>query len=439
MRKSAKRKLIIVTVIVLLLLSLLIILNIRKKMLEKQARFDALNIPQADPSYLYTDTSIAKVDTMSTILALQDSMNTYYKYLNEENSSALAGIINKEYISENGLNENNLVSTLKNNQQNKAFYVTDAYYKEISFDHEYKYWVFGKSYTTDYKNVETEQFIVNLDFFNFTFKITPVGKKTEEEFNSYMNNVIHSDNGDTVVAENNVTSIEKNNYNGFTLSKGNDVLKNTIEIYAKYYYFLERTNPRLAYELLEDNYKNKKFGSYENFVKSNIVWANVDIEYIKQTTENGKNLFLGIDKRGTYYIFYETAPMDYKVILDSYTIPLEETANKYSESTDEEKVMMCLECIKEMINIRDVQSYLSRMNESFKQNNNINEETLKSYLSSKFYSTNKFEYESYKISGSSYIVTVRVTDANDNNNSFTINYVVKLNNDLTDFEFSYEL
>ena len=441
MRRSAKRKLIIILFIFILLISLLVVASIRKKYLEKKAKIDALNIPETTPSKLYTDTSIQEVETTALLLAAQDTVNKYYEYVNSNNAAGLMGVLNTEYIKSNNINSNNVISTLKTSNQNKKFFITKAYTKEVSFDHEYKYFIFGKSYTDDYKNVETEQYIANLDVHNLTFKITPMGSASEEEFNTYMDSIIHTDNGKVDVVDGNVTSIEENEYNKFSIVEGNENLKQTIENYAKYYYFLERTDTKAAYELLDDNYKNKKFGSYENFLKSSLVWKNIDIEYIKKTTENGKQVLIGVDKNGTYYIFYETSPMNYKVMLDSYTIPLEETAKKYAGASDEEKVTMCLECVREMVNLRDMQSMNKYMNTIFKDNNFSNQTTLSNYVMSKYYNNTKFEYLSYTLSGNSYIVKVKISDMdyNDDDHSYTNDYVIKLNNNLTDFEYSFNI
>ena len=441
MRRSAKRKLIIIAIIFILLIGLLIVASIRKKYLEEKARLDALYVPETTPSVLYTDTSIKEDETTVLVLAAQDSINKYYEYLNGNNSAALMAILDKDYANGNNITANNVVSTLKTSNQQKKFFIVKAYSKEISFDHEFKYFIFGKSYTDDYKNVETEQFIVNLDAFNKSFKITPMGKVTQEEFNAYMDKTIHTDDGKVAAVDGNITSIEVNDYNKFTMSTGNENLKQTIENYAKYYYFLERTDTKAAYDLLDDNYKNKKFGSYENFLKSSLVWKNVDLEYIKKTTENGKNVLIGVDKNGSYYIFYQTTPTNFKVMLDSYTIPLEETAKKYNEANDEEKVTMCLECVREMVNLRDLQSINNHMNSIFKENNFSDDTTLSNYVTSKYYNNTKFEYLSYSVSGNSYIVKVKVIDMdyNDDDHSYTNDYVIKLNNDLTDFEYSFNV
>lgn len=441
MRRSAKRKLIIILLIFILFISLLIVATIRKNYLEKQARIDALNIPDTTPSRLYTDTSVKEVETTALMLAAQDVVNTYYGYLNSNNTTALMDVLNKEYITSKGINTSNILENLKQSNQNKNFFVTKAYSKEISFDHEYKYWVFGKSYTPDYRNVETKMFILNLDVYNFTFKVTPMGSTTDSDFATYMNNVIHTDSGEYGVVQDKVTSIEKNDNNTFSIHEGNQNLKSTIENYAKYYYFLERTDAELAYKQLDETYRNAKFGSYENFIKSNAVWKEINIEYIKQSTDNGKNILIGIDKNGTYYIFKESAPMNYTVILDSYTLPLEETSKKYSEASNEEKVTMCLECVREMINSKDIQSMNKYMNSIFKANNFSDETTFKNYFTSKYYNNTKFEYLSYTISGDSYIVNVKVSDMdyNDDDHSYTTNYVVKLNNNLSDFEYSFNV
>ena len=275
--------------------------------------------------------------------------------------------------------------------------------------------------------------------YNLTFKITPMGQTTKQSYDSYIDSLIHTDNGKKTTIDDTVTSITVNNYNKFEIYEGNQDIKNIIENYAKYYYFLEMTDSSSAYNLLNTEYKNKKYGNYSEYQKSKLLWKNIDIQYVKQTVEKDKTLYIGIDKSGTYYIFLEKSPMEYEIMLDSYTIPLTETVDKYTSSGSVEKVCMCLENIKEMLNLRDYKTLYEYMNTTFKQNNYSTIDSFQRYVDSKYYSNNNFEYESYNVSGDSYIVKVKVSNASDTNSYFEINYVVKLNTSLNDFEYSFEI
>ncbi len=79
-----------------------------------------------------------------------------------------------------------------------------------------------------------------------------------------------------------------------------------------------------AYKLLNEDYRNKRFGSLEefnnyldNFVSEALYSNNVDrysVNYI-----NGKKVFNIYDDSGNQYIIKENSIMNYEVYLDEYT------------------------------------------------------------------------------------------------------------------------
>lgn len=435
----------IAKIIIIILILLLILLGciIGLKFFDEGEKSDnnEVHVFDENPPTLYTDTSIKEIETMSLLLANQDIVNKYFSYLDNNNSEALISILNKDYVAKNNLNSSNVINILNNDKGNFKFFAIKSYSKEISFDHEYKYWVYGKAYTNDYSKVVEKQFIINADLYNLTFKITPIGNVTLSEYEKSMNDAIYNNSEKVTIPTGNVTSIEGNSYNKFSVYEGTAGLKNTIKNYADYYYFLEVTDRSSAYNLLNSEYRNKRFGSLDEYIKSTIVWKDSDIEYVSDRLNDNKKQYVGIDKNGTYYIFIETSPMNYEIMLDSYTIPLNETVEKYKNTDDLKKACMCLEFVKEMINMNDYNALYSHMNSTFKQNNYNSVDDYKNYIKNKYYSINSFEYVSYKKSENNYIINVKVKNASSDKEDayFNVMYIVKLNNDLTDFEFSFSV
>lgn len=80
-----------------------------------------------------------------------------------------------------------------------------------------------------------------------------------------------------------------------------------------------------AYNSLNHEYRDKRFGSYENFVKyldgyiANSTYSTVIDRYSK-TQINGKKVFNIYDKTGNQYIIKENSIMNYEVYLDEYTV-----------------------------------------------------------------------------------------------------------------------
>ena len=144
---------------------------------------------------LYTDISSKRISSTAILLAVQDTINTYYSYNYSNNAAAIMGILDESYVEANKISQNNVYQYLKKENQDFKFFCIDAYEKEISFDHEYKYWVYGITYSDDYKTSETNFFEVNLDQYNSTFKLIPHGKISMEEYKNYVQEILKNDNG----------------------------------------------------------------------------------------------------------------------------------------------------------------------------------------------------------------------------------------------------
>ena len=83
----------------------------------------------------------------------------------------------------------------------------------------------------------------------------------------------------------------------------------------------------ISYNLLNEEYRNKKFGNiekyreYVNNVLSKSTYS-MEVEVYKIIYSNGVKFFDIYDKSGYHYIFKENSIMDYEVYLDNYTIEI---------------------------------------------------------------------------------------------------------------------
>lgn len=82
-----------------------------------------------------------------------------------------------------------------------------------------------------------------------------------------------------------------------------------------------------AYELLNQEYKNKRFDSYEKFetfINDRITLNTYSMEVDKYNVNiiNNKKVYNIFDKSGYQYIFKENSIMNYEVYLDEYTIEI---------------------------------------------------------------------------------------------------------------------
>lgn len=85
------------------------------------------------------------------------------------------------------------------------------------------------------------------------------------------------------------------------------------------YYDIER-----AYNLLDEEYRNKKFGSLENY-KNYVYSLNYEtynlVKYYK-TSRDGALVFGVYDNNGNFFAFKANGVMQYKVYLDDYTVEI---------------------------------------------------------------------------------------------------------------------
>lgn len=96
------------------------------------------------------------------------------------------------------------------------------------------------------------------------------------------------------------------------------------KIYLNDYIHIMYSDVNKAYTLLDENYRNKKFGSienYKNYIKSltNLSYK-VDSFYID---DRGKNKIYGVyDTNGNMFIFKTNGIMQYTIYLDDYTVEI---------------------------------------------------------------------------------------------------------------------
>lgn len=448
---KSKIRIILITIIFMCLIILALLLNVKLDNTEKIANNTESNnviiesdIEENNAPILYTDTSIHKLTSTSILLSLQDCVNTYNEYNFKGDGEAIYNIITADYIESNNINKGNIFEKFAKMSENRSFFAKNVYEKEISFDHMYRYYVYGDVYDSGYKKVESDLYVIDLDKYNLTFSMVPYGETNDSNYEKIINNLISKNSGNTTEVDfNNTESIEKNNYNSFEIKNGDNLTLAVLQDYFNYYYFLQNNDQQKAYNLLNDEYKSKRFKNeddYYNYAEKNPT-KNVDFAYIKlyNQDENNKK-YIGIDSKGKYYIAIETSPMNYKIMLDSYTVIAQETADKYNKSSTAEKACMCLELVKEMINNKDFDTMYSHLNNSFKSKYFQSANDLKKYVESNYYENNGFKYYDMETnSDGTYTINTFVNNNGDLEDTVEVKFKVKLGENISDFEVSFNI
>lgn len=96
------------------------------------------------------------------------------------------------------------------------------------------------------------------------------------------------------------------------------------KIYLNDYTYNMYTDVDAAYNLLDEEYRNKKFGNlenYKNYVNSLEYSSYVLTKYY--VDKAGNNVTFGVyDQNGNLFVFKTNGVMQYKVYLDDYTVEI---------------------------------------------------------------------------------------------------------------------
>lgn len=169
--------------------------------------------------------------------------------------------------------------------------------------------------------------------------------------------------------------------------------------------------PEKAYEMLDKEYREKRFGNYENYLEylNDIVYTVAEEQFNKYKIERGNNYTMytiaGKDNR-KYYI-KESSVMQYVAYLDNYTIISEDQEKEYEESTEEEKAQYNISKFITMVEEKDYMQSYDLLDEEFKKETFPTKNDFKDYVKGMFYTLNTFrsctkidegpEYSKYEV------------------------------------------
>lgn len=309
---------------------------------------------------------------------------------------AIYNFLNPNYISQNGITTENVLEKVPNNGK-VEFTPLEMY--QLLGNYRTQYAVYGEM-----ENMETEEkkqcyFIVDVDKTNSSFYITPV------EFSKYANvkDIPLSDEDTTI-------ELNDNNYFSYTVMQENDIMLK----YFSYYKRLMQENPDMAYLLLDEEYRNKRFGSVEefkNYVSKNQeeIQTYVAKEYEVNNLEDGTE-YVCQDQYKHSYIFKVSAVMQFQVKLDTYTIESEEVKQRYQNADERRKVEMNVDKWIQMLNHRDYKAAYAVLDESFKAQYFQTVEWFEEYMRGKFPYYYGLNLSDYSNEAGLYIQKILLTD-----------------------------
>lgn len=428
--KSKKFILILLVLLILLLIAMVILLKCFKVREEKYMADPPIEVPQRE-----IETNLSKVTNVSNYYAVKscvDKFYTYYSMSFEDNSYAenLYNILDTEYVTFKNITKDNILKQLPK-INNSVIDIENMYVSEQN-DDMYIYIVDGALREKITSQISNFRIMINIDSSNRTFSVLLDDYIKSKYSNLNLNDKL------TV----NVTSIPIKGTDN--LYEFNNISESTYvsDLFSKYKEEI-LFNTDFAYENLDEEYRNKRFGSLEEFnkyVKSNVKNdVTMKVSKYNKTVNDGITQYVCLDQNGKEYIFKETAVMDYKMILDTYTIDLPEFVEKYNNAQNNQKVLMNIQKVFEAINAGDYKYVYSKLDDTFKQNNYAQLSNFEQYVKNNLYVSNTVGYKDYQKNGEVYVYNIQLTDATGVNSKVIKMKVVMALQQGTDFVLSFSI
>ena len=398
-------------IIILLIVTILILNNkdSKDKLFLNQNIEEEAYIEEPEETVQSSDYFIIKSCVQGYIDALDKTNSIYYTiqengeqtYDSDLQKQTLYSFLSTSYINSNNITEKNVDNYIKVTNEKYRFYPIEI--KQLNNNEVQTFKVIGIIQNLEYKNATKVYFIVNIDYSNNAFSIQQLEEKEYKEYNKV---------NDT---ENSI----KNNGNNVFSNSNIDVQKVSVE-YLNLYKFLTLADPQITYNMMTEEYRNKRFGSldnYEQYIKDNYeefkgIYAN---KYLTNNTDKAVQ-YVVQDQYKNNYIFDAVDALKYNVSLDTYTIDGEKFNSTYSGASEDQKVQMNIGKFFDMINRHDYRTSYSCLADSFKNNSVKSEKDFENTIKNNLFTFNNYKVNELKSIGSkTYECQLSVKDDTESN------------------------
>lgn len=420
MNKNLIKKLIIFFgVIVIAIVLGIIIISITKPPYEQEINIEDEGVKETIKT---EKEKVESVEDRERIYMVEQCISSYLDTININNSSyymydesgnqeksvdeneIILNLLTKEYTSKNNITKNNIENYV--DKLDKDVFFVPLQMKYINNGDIYQYAMIGYITDFDYNIIKEVGFKVNLDM-----SATKTGNSdlsfTIEPINEEINDI------DEVQLEIKLTSVEKNDYNIVQYITTNT--EEDCKRYLDYYKKMTLSSPEEAYNRLDEEYRNLRFGSldaYKQYIEENKKdIQSIQISQYMTNTENGVKQNIAKDKYGKIYIFEGVDLFDLSIKLDTYTIETATFKEQYENGNEEVKVQMNINKFILMINNQDYEAAYNLLDDNFKNNYFNTLEEFIDYVKVYMYRYNNLELRNFNVNGNVYICDVTLTDA----------------------------
>lgn len=362
----------------------------------------------------------------------RDADNNYVKVIDDNTiKNNIYSLLSKNYITENGITIDNVYDFVDDINSMQTYYVLNV---------------------TKYVNTNTNQYVVD-------------GFLTQDNNNTFNGEKILIINFDpanelySIEPVNDVQNIDEVEPVDVTIDKADNneipsVLANqesmAIELFNTWK-AMELAYPEKAYDYLDDNYREKRFGDLEGF-ETYIDTQRDDISKLSAAKylvndEGDYTQYVCQDRYQNLYIFNINDLGDYTVELDTYTVPTDTFINEYNSSNDENRVMLQIDVFRQMINNYDFEAAYNLLDSQFKQSNFSTEEEFENYVREHTFRYNAVDFGEIDKAGDVYTCKAIFTDLSEGTyedetkngvTQYEWNFVIKLE-DAENFVLSFDI
>ena len=261
------------------------------------------------------------------------------------------------------------------------------------------YSVYGRINSEDNSEALEKYYIFRVDLENMTYELEEIEDGVYE-------------NIDQIKLEDDETEIPNKGNNAFKYESVSNV--DMCRKYLEDFRQKELNNPEEAYSMLDEEYRNERFPTFEEFqeyvnsCRDMIQYSSLskyDVEIKDNYTE-----YILVDNYNNSYTIRTTGIWDYTILLDNYTIKVDTYEEEYNKSSIDQKIQANVYIFLQMINTKDYYHAYELLDETFKNNNFDTLDKFKEYVNTNFFNYNLNTTSNVDISneGSTYIYETKI-------------------------------
>lgn len=405
-----------------------------------------------------TNNVFQKVDNRDDYFAIKDRLTMFYMYIAFINKDTYIDSQLVENVEDEAKELQTLgLTSIKNMLDTNYIESLEKTNKSIIQD-AYKYRMYGDNSTNaDYLMQITDMYKYKISDNQYLYLVNVSTSKKETQmlikldveskrFSIFLEDYIekYKYSSDMKKEDINISNSEiaENDNNSFNYNSTKEVNM------VKEYFSLLKTNilnnNKKIYSLLDEEYKNKRFSTYEKFQEylneTGDRYSNLTLsKYLVQNEDNGTIRYNLLDSNENCYVITVNAKdlLDYDIQLDDYTIESDEYKESYNKAEDVEKAYTDIAKFFKMINNKDYEAAYNVLGETYRKNYFPTLEKFKEYVKKNFFDyTTVTDSEDVTKSSSYYVCTINTVSKSGKEKTET--FVVSLEEG-TGFKLSFTI